>query len=156
MVIWVFAGDGCSVTNNLATLNISWWTVKPVPFHSRSHCFLCLLAAGISLVCHVNRGHSVICFVCNGACVSNKLVWNMCTHSLITHQSKSFIRRTGHSNNFHQTLLALSTRDKTTNCILTHNKTRSAFKKRRGWCLLKMNVQLLTQFMPEVCRLQCN
>ena len=30
--------------------------------------------------------------------------------------------------------------------------TRSAFKKRRGWCLVKMNVQLLTQFI-EVCLL---
>ena len=29
--------------------------------------------------------------------------------------------------------------------------TRSAFKKRRG--LVKMNVQLLTQFILEVCRL---
>ena len=31
--------------------------------------------------------------------------------------------------------------------------TRSAFKKRWGWCLVKMNVQLLTQFILEVCQL---
>ena len=31
--------------------------------------------------------------------------------------------------------------------------TRSAIKKRRGWCLVKMNVQLLTQFLLEVCQL---
>ena len=30
---------------------------------------------------------------------------------------------------------------------------RSAFKKRRGWCLVKMNMQLLTQFILEVCLL---
>ena len=35
--------------------------------------------------------------------------------------------------------------------ILIVSQTRSAFKKRRGWCLVKMHVQLLTQFILEVC-----